>query len=325
MIDIKIPYICLYSGKQARLAGIYAFYNTINHKYYIGSAYKFGNRRNHHLTDLRYQRHDNEHLQRAFDKYGEKAFIFIILEYCDINIILIREQFYLDKYDVCNPEKGYNFAKIAGSGAGCNINKFKVISPKGLVIEGENVLKFCDDNNINYGGFIQMMNKNLRTAYGWRIATNEMKHGDIIDLTPFIRADKEKRKSLYKFYFNNELTETTNLKEFCKINKLPLTTMKYLYHGQIEKEYRGYFSAKSPEITEMQRNYFKPYCIFEHRNGNRIKVEVVDKFIKNNGIHNRVHKTYGQKDKFINDWRIIEKSENYGGPRKKTSHSSIAV
>jgi group I intron endonuclease len=47
---------------------------------------------------------------RAFKKYGYENFSFEILEYCNISILLSREQFYLD---LLKPE--YNVTKIASS------------------------------------------------------------------------------------------------------------------------------------------------------------------------------------------------------------------
>lgn len=60
----------------------------------------------------------NKYFQNAFNKYGENNFLFVILEECDKQDLLIREQFWIDN---CLPE--YNMNKIAGSGLGLIFSK----------------------------------------------------------------------------------------------------------------------------------------------------------------------------------------------------------
>ena len=96
-------------------SGIYQITNQINGKCYIGSAVNLQNRRAVHLCRLRRGRHHNQHLQRAFDKYGEEAFMFSVLEGVeDVSQLIPREQHFID---TLNPE--YNIAPIAGSSLGC--------------------------------------------------------------------------------------------------------------------------------------------------------------------------------------------------------------
>ena len=68
--------------------------------FYIGSAINYENRRNSHLNSLRNKKHRNQHLQRIYDKYGEGQMFFEVLEIVDKqDTLLIREQFWIDKYD----------------------------------------------------------------------------------------------------------------------------------------------------------------------------------------------------------------------------------
>lgn len=60
--------------------GVYKIINIINNKFYIGSAVDFKRRKARHFSELRNKKHNNKHLQQAWDKYGENAFIFVILE-----------------------------------------------------------------------------------------------------------------------------------------------------------------------------------------------------------------------------------------------------
>jgi len=67
---------------------------------YIGSTTRpFKDRWSEHLYDLRRGTHDNLHLQRLFNKYGEKSLIFEVVETCETNQTLEREQFYINQLE----------------------------------------------------------------------------------------------------------------------------------------------------------------------------------------------------------------------------------
>lgn len=59
---------------------IYTITNKINGKIYVGKTYNFFNRKSQHKCALRENTHENRHLQRAWNTYGEDSFIFEILE-----------------------------------------------------------------------------------------------------------------------------------------------------------------------------------------------------------------------------------------------------
>lgn len=77
-------------------SGIYAIKNIENEKFYVGSAVCLERRRIRHWTDLRSSSHHNEHLQRAWDKYGEDVFEFEIVVECGKADLIWIEQAYLD-------------------------------------------------------------------------------------------------------------------------------------------------------------------------------------------------------------------------------------
>jgi group I intron endonuclease len=81
-----------------KISGIYKIICLDNNRIYIGSSKDIKKRWNRHLNDLRKNKHDNQHLQRSFDKYGESSFVFEIIELCNNEELLIREQYYLDEF-----------------------------------------------------------------------------------------------------------------------------------------------------------------------------------------------------------------------------------
>jgi len=110
-------------------SGIYRITNKINGKIYIGSSKDLGNRFIRYFN-LSYISTVKNHLtiSRALIAYGYANFIIEILEYCEIQELLIREQFYMD---LLKPE--YNIAKVAGSTLGVkpsDITKGGALAPK---------------------------------------------------------------------------------------------------------------------------------------------------------------------------------------------------
>ncbi|MBT9788673.1 hypothetical protein GPK90_04850 [Clostridium sp. MCC344] len=71
--------------KKEKLIGVYQIKNVANGKIYIGSSKDIFTRWKQHKAKLNKNAHVNEHLQKAWNKYGENNFIFSIVELCDLN------------------------------------------------------------------------------------------------------------------------------------------------------------------------------------------------------------------------------------------------
>ena len=96
-------------------SGIYQITNSINDKVYIGSSVNLVTRKRDHFKTLRKNKHQNQHLQNAFNKYGESCFDFSILHECDIDMLIVFEQYFIDDYLV---SRLYNIRKFAASNQG---------------------------------------------------------------------------------------------------------------------------------------------------------------------------------------------------------------
>lgn len=88
----------------------------INDRYYIGSTKNLRNRKRLHLVKLRKQYHPNKFLQNLYNKHGEEAFKFSVVEVLneDIEKQFEIEQQYLDKH--FGQENCVNLSPVAGGG-----------------------------------------------------------------------------------------------------------------------------------------------------------------------------------------------------------------
>ncbi len=105
-------------GRGMNKSGIYAIISKSSGRLYVGSAANLSNRWAVHRHGLVRGIHHNKQLQRAWKKYGESAFDFVVLDIVSDGPLLIpREQFWLD----CCKAIGlsiYNHCQVAGNTAG---------------------------------------------------------------------------------------------------------------------------------------------------------------------------------------------------------------
>lgn len=79
-----------------RISGIYQILNKITNKSYIGSSINCVKRIGYHKSLLKYNKHNNTYLQNSYNKHNLNNFEFKIIEVCDENKLLEREQYYVN-------------------------------------------------------------------------------------------------------------------------------------------------------------------------------------------------------------------------------------
>lgn len=149
------------------MTGIYRIKNKINGKCYIGSSVNFDDRKNLHFSLLRRGIHHSIILQRAYDKYGLEFLSFEVLEHCEKEILIEREQWYIDNLD---PE--YNACKIAGSTLGIKSVRRKAVFQYDLL-----------------GNFIKE----------WECLQDIMKEFNLSNSSKISEVCKRKRKKIYGY------------------------------------------------------------------------------------------------------------------------------
>lgn len=113
-------------------SGIYEIKNGINSNIYIGSSVNLKARLYFHRHALETNSHYNKHLQSAWNKYGKENFYFYVIEYCHKNVLVQREQYFIDTfnpiYNKC--QKAYSCAGVIKSKETCQkISKAKMGHP----------------------------------------------------------------------------------------------------------------------------------------------------------------------------------------------------
>ena len=89
-------------------SGIYTITSLIDGKLYVGYGSDMSKRWNRHRTDLFLNKHRNDHLQLAWNKYGASNFVFEVLEHWDKKYLPSMENYWCNMLDSHNKERGYN-------------------------------------------------------------------------------------------------------------------------------------------------------------------------------------------------------------------------
>ena len=145
------------------ICGIYSITSIFdNSKTYIGSAANFYKRKSGHLKTLKGDRHANKILQNHYNKYGVSDLVFSVLEECDTEALIEREQYYLDTLSPF-----FNILKIADrrTGVAHNVDtKLKIsVSLTGRKASEETRLKMSKShlgNKSNLGRKLPEEHKN---------------------------------------------------------------------------------------------------------------------------------------------------------------------
>lgn len=82
--------------KEQMIAGVYRIQNSVSGKFYIGSSKNIRTRILQHKATLKRGKHQNQHLQNSWTKYGESAFAFTTVLICAPEQVRFYEQLLLD-------------------------------------------------------------------------------------------------------------------------------------------------------------------------------------------------------------------------------------
>ena len=134
--------------------GIYKILNKSNNKVYIGSSIVLNKRKYKHFWMLRKDIHPNIYLQKSYNKNGVEMFEFEIIELCEENDLIFRENHYINYYRSNEMEFGYNLALVGNSRRNIVSDEVKMKLSKHNQNKNGNFYKFSLTNIISEEIFI---------------------------------------------------------------------------------------------------------------------------------------------------------------------------
>lgn len=244
-----------YIGNSSK-TGIYIIKNLVNSKIYVGSTkIAFHTRKTKHLNSLRNNTHYNEHLQNAWNKYGEENFVFEILIICLPNECEKLEAFVIKDKKTNNRRNGYNIASVKGysfnyklSNTEClkaSLRKQKVsVEKNGLKEKERGINKGILVYDI-VGNFIERMpsGKELSEKYKWTRS----------HISKVLNSRRLYVNKNYIILFDNDVL---SIEDINAIKEIKFTKNIYLYDLNLNyldsydsaKDYATFLNCKDAEI-----------------------------------------------------------------------------
>lgn len=319
----------LISEEDKNKSGIYKITNTVNGKFYIGSAVKLERRYVRHKSDFNLGR-KNPHFLAAWRLYGGGKFIFELLEFCSIEERLVREQYYLDTLRPWDREIGYNANQLATSG--CTEKRseehkraqsteaiermgvtFTVIDPTGEIFTDKGVNAFCKKHNLCGTNFTQMLLGTRAQHCGWHLPS-----------TPKETLKKAAKCSLYFKFLDPDGVEHEivdgNLAGFSKKHNISVSSLSSLWHHKRDK-LLGWtrFDYREPIYQEtILLNDKKKEIIYSTK-------ESIKEFAKRNKLdYCKIIQIFNKKRLSYKGWILKERESEYYKYRKiKSSNGEI--
>lgn len=226
-------------------SGIYQIRCIPTDKIYIGSTVNLRSRWGQHQRSLRQGKHANSHLQNAWDRYGEAAFEFSVLEYVDRAALLDAEQKWLDESRCADKSIGFNLSTIAGSPGETQVQVWEgFIDPEGNEVTITNLFDFCRQNNLDWPSTHRLANgkSKLKSYKGWTHKNSIRQRAYIKTYEGFIAPDGSSQGSI------------TNLAAFCREHGPDNTHMVAVMRGRIYG-HRGWTYANGREHLGGPKTY----------------------------------------------------------------------
>lgn len=295
-------YTTLDIDKFPKTTGVYKIYFDMSDKVYVGSTYGkrgFYGRWLTHISQLVNNKSKLFRLQSAFNKYTGSGMKFEILELCDKEQCLIREQYYIDLFN--SYDNGYNSRKYASNNGGIKMseNAKKSISDKwkklrdlkseqvqNLYKNGKTTREICAYMNISRGYLSRIIKENKI----------EMRND---------RGNKKRR--VYQYGNGNEIiNQWESLNECSRSLGFNTRGIYCVLSGQCI-HYKGYFFSyniySQSEVEEIKAQFKLKSKNLKYRNirqiddgGNLIKIwnninEIVDflEIKRKSGVYKAIH------------------------------------
>lgn len=220
-------------SKSLCFCGVYMIINIVNKHRYIGSSVNIRQRLQVHRSLLRHNHHENQHLQNAWNKYGENNFIFTVLDKCDKEERFDKEQYYVNtlipEYNICVecvslPPVSLESRKKMSKTVRKKINsgEFKLTHNKHVFVydskgdfirEYESIRKAANALNINESTITRVLNKSCIQGKGYKFFYSKQEN-----VHPFSKPTNSGKVDLRKKYILKD--DDGNTLEFLGIKEI---------------------------------------------------------------------------------------------------------
>lgn len=256
------------SSEIPRTSGVYEIRCIPNGKFYIGSSVNLRDRWRNHIYNLNRGNHRNIFLQNAWNKYGEHAFIFTVLEFVERESLLQVEQNWIDKTGCTNKKIGFNLYLIAGSPGEAHAQVWKgFIDPEGSEVIIYNLAVFCRTRELNPQAMMRLAKgkSKLKGHQGWSHKNSIRQRDYVKTYEGFIDPD------------GNVLAPITNMAAFCRLHGLEKSHMLAVMRRRICR-HRGWthLNSRKPAI-KVHTGYINP-------EGQHVSITNLVAFCKENGL-----------------------------------------
>ena len=155
---------------KQRVCGVYYIRCLANGRFYVGSSVNMQTRWVGHRSALRKREHQNTHLQRAFDKYGDSQFAVGVLEFTLTDLDAQKqEQAYLDHVVAENPGRYFNIAtSVEGHDNAERMKTVQLISPSGETVTVTGFGRFCREHGLDPGSLAKVLKNPAWQHKGWK-------------------------------------------------------------------------------------------------------------------------------------------------------------
>lgn len=231
--------------------GVYKILCVKNKKFYIGGSVNIKRRWKEHKLMLNKNIHHTKHLQNAWNKYGESAFEFTIIEHTTEDQVESREKDWIEHLNSNDKTIGFNVRYKSREGTWlCDsmCKDYIVIHPNGKEESIKGMNAFARAYDLSQGAMIAIANHKLNIHHGFHCRyadetfeqwTNVRKN--IIDINKKNKAPMStKNMNGYKIIdpSGNEI-EIKSLTDFCIQNNLSQGNMTEVAKGR-RKQHKGY-------------------------------------------------------------------------------------
>lgn len=206
-------------------SGIYAILQLSTGFSYVGSAKSISDRWRKHLSDLRKGRHHSAKLQNSWNKYGDGDFQFVVIEVCDIEHLIRREQFYLDKM-----RPYFNILRVARSALGHRHSESSIQKMKAPRLKLTN-------KRFGLLVAIDIAGRNTSGAYQWNcicdcgnktiVGASKLKSGHTVSCGCF-RREVSRNRSI-KMHLTHGLTKTREFVSWTQMKSKCLSKSSFDY------------------------------------------------------------------------------------------------